>query len=440
VTMMDLVDSPAGKRVIELSDSSSEESEDDENILEQYVSEDGDAPFCGCYLVRSTLSQHRYSIYIGFTVNPLRRIRQHNGEIQGGARKTRSKRPWCFVALVNGFRSQVEALQFEWAWQHPKKSKIVREAIAVEGPTKKRAGWQGQLDILATMLSIEKWRSLEVRIADVIATPIPSRLATYSKLTIGAITAWEPACMAAESGVAPIALRATKNPDKPDAQKCQENKHIKGQKKRKKDLFVDPMACALCGGEGGDFHVCRQCKAAAHVSCLGNAFAAVSVRGGRSQGTCPFCAKQIILKNTLQQISMATPHASHVEQVHVLDLSEDTPVIPASPSDGTLDLCSPSPAVDSDNIDRDPIQNNITPAAMLTFNENDDDESDSIIDLTRTVRKSFGFSSPIKSASHHRSHRPSFGSFAPTGEERVLFFGDDEEKNSDDDDVQILSY
>ena len=46
-------------------------------------------PFCGCYLLRSCDPAHPRSSYIGFTVNPLRRVRQHNGEIQGGARRTR---------------------------------------------------------------------------------------------------------------------------------------------------------------------------------------------------------------------------------------------------------------------------------------------------------------------------------------------------------------
>ena len=47
-----------------------------------------------------------------------RRIRQHNGEIVGGAKATSGHRPWEIVYAVTGFRTQREALQFEWALKH----------------------------------------------------------------------------------------------------------------------------------------------------------------------------------------------------------------------------------------------------------------------------------------------------------------------------------
>lgn len=38
------------------------------------------------------------SLYCGITTHPARRLRQHNGELSGGGRYTRSRRPVRFVA------------------------------------------------------------------------------------------------------------------------------------------------------------------------------------------------------------------------------------------------------------------------------------------------------------------------------------------------------
>ena len=56
--------------------------------------------------------------YIGATVAPHRRLRQHNGELAGGARRTRSRTDWRFKCIVSGFRTRQEALQFEWAFKY----------------------------------------------------------------------------------------------------------------------------------------------------------------------------------------------------------------------------------------------------------------------------------------------------------------------------------
>lgn len=78
--------------------------------------------FYGVYLLCSQSLDPRYrgKCYVGFTVNPKRRIRQHNlGCDFGGARKTSRKGPWLMVMIVHGFPNNTVALQFEWAWQQP---------------------------------------------------------------------------------------------------------------------------------------------------------------------------------------------------------------------------------------------------------------------------------------------------------------------------------
>lgn len=55
--------------------------------------------------------------YIGYSVDVDRRLRQHNGELKGGARATSRGSGWVRVCHVTGFPDKVEALRFEWAWK-----------------------------------------------------------------------------------------------------------------------------------------------------------------------------------------------------------------------------------------------------------------------------------------------------------------------------------
>jgi len=55
--------------------------------------------------------------YIGKTNDLDRRLRQHNGELSGGAFATHGSH-WHRVCHVTGFPDERGALQFEWAWKH----------------------------------------------------------------------------------------------------------------------------------------------------------------------------------------------------------------------------------------------------------------------------------------------------------------------------------
>lgn len=71
-----------------------------------------------CYCLVSTATT-RHS-YVGATNNIVRRLRQHNGEIVGGARYTSSPtlRPWALGLLATGFASKSDALSFERGWKN----------------------------------------------------------------------------------------------------------------------------------------------------------------------------------------------------------------------------------------------------------------------------------------------------------------------------------
>lgn len=76
--------------------------------------------FC-VYLIAPQSIEGKFRPYIGCTNNPSRRIRQHNGEISGGAIRTRGVK-WRFILIVSGFVNRRDALQFEW--QSQKQAKV----------------------------------------------------------------------------------------------------------------------------------------------------------------------------------------------------------------------------------------------------------------------------------------------------------------------------
>ncbi|KAJ4828916.1 hypothetical protein Tsubulata_008089 [Turnera subulata] len=117
--------------------------------------------FFACYLLTSLCPRFKGHTYIGFTVNPRRRIRQHNGEIGCGAFRTKKRRPWEMVLCIYGFPTNVSALQFEWAWQHPRESVNVREAAAA---FKTFSGVANKIKLAYTMLNLPAWSSLGITV------------------------------------------------------------------------------------------------------------------------------------------------------------------------------------------------------------------------------------------------------------------------------------
>lgn len=120
------------------------------------------------YYVYVLSSQGTDRSYVGFTVNPKRRLRQHNGVIKGGAKRTKKHNGyrWSFACLVTGFTCKHDALAFEWALQHPYKSKRYRDAMNSELKGKRGLGARGSLKRRMLELHIMLRQHPELRIID----------------------------------------------------------------------------------------------------------------------------------------------------------------------------------------------------------------------------------------------------------------------------------
>lgn len=139
------------------------EHDGDEDDLEGQEDEaeerEGPRRFFGCYLLTSRNEAYRRHTYIGFTVNPSRRIRQHNGELVQGAKRTRTKRPWEMVMVVYGFPSKTAALRFEWGWTYPQKSRRIKEALSHRDLTKLGSPHmlKARLRLMFELLHVTPW-------------------------------------------------------------------------------------------------------------------------------------------------------------------------------------------------------------------------------------------------------------------------------------------
>nr|CAD2177371.1 unnamed protein product [Meloidogyne enterolobii] len=112
-----------------------------------------------CLVSRSVEKVYKNRCYIGYTVDPNRRIRQHNsGREHGGAKKTDSKGPWDMVCIVHGFPNAISALQFEWAWQNPDKSKRLKRRYMQKD--RKETPFAFRFRIVIQMLNTRPWREL----------------------------------------------------------------------------------------------------------------------------------------------------------------------------------------------------------------------------------------------------------------------------------------
>jgi len=92
--------------------------------------------------------------YIGITKETTidRRLRQHNGEIAGGAKYTRGD-IWNRLCYISGFPNKQSVLQFEWSWKYI--SKKLRENVL-----------DNRLKALFILANKDKWTSKSMSYSD----------------------------------------------------------------------------------------------------------------------------------------------------------------------------------------------------------------------------------------------------------------------------------
>lgn len=85
-----------------------------------------------CYIIRSG-----DRTYNGYTVDLERRLRQHNGELKGGARSTQG-REWEYLAVLSDPNwTKQDAMKCEWNIRYPTRKKPrPKQYCGVEGRLK----------------------------------------------------------------------------------------------------------------------------------------------------------------------------------------------------------------------------------------------------------------------------------------------------------------
>lgn len=262
-----------------------------------------------CYLLTSLDPRFKNATYIGFTVNPLRRLRQHNGELVNGAVRTHQKRPWEMVLVVSGFPTQVAALQFEWAWQHPKESRAVRDAAAaclrgLGRPWHLRA----KMRLVYEMLNLPEWCRL----------PLALRLASHAHDEyLQGVPALPPQMAVTVGPLADVfaepARSSTRGGGKEDDEEEKEEEDeeedeeggggggggLQGTRGAEEQDGGVLSYCCLCGEAFGERETVARCPATpacrlrAHLVCLADDMLGDSVALLPTTGLCPECGQPI---------------------------------------------------------------------------------------------------------------------------------------------------
>ncbi|KAJ2901943.1 uncharacterized protein MKZ38_001244 [Zalerion maritima] len=311
------------------------------------------------YILRSSV--RHASLYIGSTPHPPRRLKQHNGEVQGGANRTSraNLRPWEMVTLVTGFPSMVAALQFEWALNNPhvtthipddsRISKVTsrKKSGQPKRPAKGLASILANIHLLLRVPSFSRWPlklhfftqdvfvSWQKKWADADTQP--------SSRDLEIVTDFGPIAKPGD-GVAgpppafPGSSQAGRNRKaKEDAwgvyALALDYKPLKQYVTKTKDIFDFERQghCVVCEDlmtpEAGIYVVCpnESCEGVGHIDCWSNHVLSTSLRRGKAvqeggnilpmTGTCPSCKGQVEWGHMMKELSLRLRGPDEIEKL-----------------------------------------------------------------------------------------------------------------------------
>lgn len=264
--------------------------------------------FYCCYLLRSTV--RHASLYVGSTPNPVRRLRQHNGDAKGGAVRTSKDtlRPWEMTCLVTGFPSKVAALQFEWAWQNSHLTRHISPSSRITQAQMKerfspRTGKIRKRNVRPRMCLTDRLLNLHQLLASASFARWQLRVTFYAedvfrvwqKVTAKKEDCGVPVTMDESSKSAGAGTEGTKGIHAIDVGYTALKPHLEKSQK----LFQDEKTtrCAICKQplprDGSMAIVCPSidCNAAGHLECFAGAFSKQSNDDELLplEGNCPNC-------------------------------------------------------------------------------------------------------------------------------------------------------
>ncbi|KAI1823002.1 hypothetical protein F4861DRAFT_352594 [Xylaria intraflava] len=289
-------------------------------------------PLYTVYVLRSTVRQT--ALYIGSTPNPPRRLKQHNGVVQGGAKRTArsTRRPWEMVGLVSGFPNMVGALQFEWALNNPHVSLHIPKASRITFATKKkrRGGPRrpphsiisiiSNMHLLLRVPSFARWplklhffapevHKVWTGHCDAVDTPLRDSIPVYTDFRPS------PTAIAAAEAPRPWGIHALPLDYAP----------IKSYVEKTQSLysFEREGDCVVCGeslahGEG-IYATCSNtgCEATGHVSCWSRHFLGRNAREDviPVSGRCPSCGGEMMWGDMMMETSLRLRGQNEVDKL-----------------------------------------------------------------------------------------------------------------------------